>query len=94
MRLTAAMLAATMLSLALPASAADLRGGPGWRHHGAHHGHHHGRHHRYRAVTEEVIDVVEYREPYLPRGVLYNAPPLPLAHAYHRGHGAVISAGY
>ena len=40
------------------------------------------------------MDVVEYREPYLPRGVLYNAPPLPVAYGYWRERGDVISAKY
>ena len=97
MRLTATLGAATILGFAAPASGADYgsRDG-GWRHH--HHGHARFRHHRHHGqfYADEAVAVVEYREPYLPRGVLYNAPPLPVAdqYAYRRGHGEVISARY
>jgi hypothetical protein len=101
MRLTAAFVAATILGFAAPASGADYANREhGWRHHHRHHAHaHHGhrRYHQGRFYAEEAVSVVEYREPYLPRGVLYNAPPLPLADAYtsHRGYGGdVISARY
>ena len=100
MRLTAALVAATILGFAAPASAADYgRGSHGWRHHHGHHGPAYGgrhRHHHGRFYAEEAVQVVEYREPHLPRGVLYNAPPLPLADAYaHRGgYGDVIRARY
>jgi hypothetical protein len=98
MRLTAALVAATILGFAAPASAADGGGrNHGWRQHGGHYGHPHHRQHRHserRFYAEEAISVLEYREPYLPRGVLYNAPPLPVAYGYWRNRGDVISAKY
>ena len=56
-----------------------------------HHRHDHGH-----FVAEEAVTVVEYREPHLPRGVLYNAPPLPLAYSYGEGtrYRGVIRAKY
>ena len=92
MKLKAAILAATTLALAGPALAADM---PGWRQHHGHHTRHHG-YHAGPVYAEHVVEIVEYREPYLPRGVLYNAPPLPVSYSY--GHGSryreVISAKY
>ncbi len=98
MRLTAVLVAATILGFAAPASAVDHAGrNDGWRQHHGHHGHPQHRQHRHpegRFYAEEAISVVEYREPYLPRGVLYNAPPLPVAYGYWRESRGVISARY
>jgi hypothetical protein len=88
MKVRAALLGASMLGLAAPAVAADFNDG-GWRHH-----HHHG-HHQRQFYAEEAPTIVEYREPYLPRGVLYNAPPLPTVYADREArYGDVISARY
>lgn len=90
MKLTAALIAATLLSVVAPAYAGDVYGyDGGWRPHG----HRHGPRHVYAA---EAVELVDYREPYLPRGVLYNAPPLPLAYGYasRARYRDVISARY
>ena len=97
MRLAAATIAATMLGFAVPAASADLDRGAVWHHH--HHRQHggwrgHGQVRHVHRTFDEAVEVVEYREPYLPRGVLYNAPPLPLAYAYGGFRRNVISAKY
>lgn len=89
--LRAALCALSLLLAAGPAAAGGM-GYPdeesGWR------GRRHGGHGRHERFHEETVTVVTYREPYLPRGVLYNAPPLPLGYGRgHRGHD-VISAKY
>jgi hypothetical protein len=101
MKLAAALICATVLGLAAPAASADVHGsrGHGWHGHDGRHGqaHHSRKRHRHDQTfvqAEVAVDVVEYREPYLPRGVLYNAPPLPVAYGYWRERGDVISAKY
>ena len=99
------VLLCALAAFSILGAASALADGPGdshgyGRHHGTHYGHRWAmrRHHHHprpaRALRPEpVVDsgLVEYREAYIGRGLIYNVPPQPI---YAAAYGHVIRARY